>query len=276
MTRPTNPKWSELLIEAVERPGLILEAYSRFHGYSLGNQVAALCQCLGRGISPGPIGTVHKWNDLGRRVKKGERAISLCMPVTVQERAEPAAKDSTPEPLFQPRPKTIFLWKPRWFVLAQTEGDTMPADTQIPSWDKARALKALGVSEVPFTHTDGNVQGYARGRTVSVSPLAQLPAKTLLHELAHVELGHCVTDGDDRLDLPKTLTEAEAEAVALLCLEALALPGAEYARGYIQAWYGRGTVLPDHSAQRIFKAADKILRAGQAVPVDARAFAAAS
>jgi hypothetical protein len=186
--------------------------------------------------------------------------------VTVQERAERAAEVSTPAPLFQPRPKTFFMWKPRWFVLAQTEGDAVPAQMQIPSWDKVRALDTLGVREVPFTHTDGNVQGYARGRTVAVSPLAQLPAKTLLHELAHLQLGHCVADGEDRLDLPKTLTEAEAEAVALLCLEALDLPGAEYARGYIQAWYGRGKVLPDASAQRIFKAADTILRAGRPKP----------
>jgi len=263
MTRETNPTWSALLVEAVERPGLILEAYRRFHGYSLGNQVAALCQCLGRGISPGPIATVHKWNELGRRVKKGERAISLCMPVTVQERTDIAAQEGTPAPAFHPGLKTLFMWKPRWFVLAQTDGDAMPAELQIPSWDKVRALDTLGVREVPFTHTDGNVQGYARGRTVSVSPLAQLPAKTLFHELGHVQLGHCVTDGEDRFDLPKTLTEAEAESVALLCLEALALPGIEYARGYIQAWYGRGTALPDASAQRIFKAADSILRAGR-------------
>ncbi|MEO6325936.1 MAG: DUF1738 domain-containing protein [Thermoanaerobaculia bacterium] len=275
MTRPTNSNWSELLIEAVERPGFILEAYRRFHGYSLGNQVAALCQCIGRGIPPGPIGTVRKWNDLGRRVKRGERAISLCMPVTVKERSNGDPESEVPVS-FDPAARTIFLWKPHWFVLAQTEGESTPADTPIPAWDKVRALEVLGMQEVPFTHSDGNVQGYARGRTVAVSPLAQLPAKTLFHELGHILLGHCVTEGVDRVELPRTLTEAEAEAVALLCLDALELPGAEYARGYIQAWYGRGTALPDHSAQRIFRSADKILRAGQAVPVEARTLAAAS
>ncbi len=43
-------------------------------------------------------------------------------------------------------------------------------------------------------------------------------------------------------------------------------PGAEYARGYIQSWYGAGNPLPEHSAQRIFKAADTILRAGRSEP----------
>ena len=63
--------------------------------------------------------------------------------------------------------------------------------------------------------------------------------------------------------LDELAAEAEAEAVALLCLEALGLPGADYARGYIQSWYGSGQPLPEHSAQRIFKAADTILRAGR-------------
>ena len=63
---------------------------------------------------------------------------------------------------------------------------------------------------------------------------------------------------------PRNLREVEAEAVALLCCEALNLEGAEYCRGYIQHWLGpkRGDVIPDRSAQKIFRAADQILRAG--------------
>ena len=37
-----NQKWSELLKAAVSEPGLILKAYSNFHSYSLGNQIAAM------------------------------------------------------------------------------------------------------------------------------------------------------------------------------------------------------------------------------------------
>ena len=36
------PKWSALLVEAVNKPGLIMEAYSAFHNYSIGNQILAL------------------------------------------------------------------------------------------------------------------------------------------------------------------------------------------------------------------------------------------
>jgi hypothetical protein len=31
---PDVPKWSALLVEAVNKPGLIMEAYSAFHNYS--------------------------------------------------------------------------------------------------------------------------------------------------------------------------------------------------------------------------------------------------
>ena len=32
--------------------------------------------------------------------------------------------------------------------------------------------------------------------------------------------------------------------------------------GYIQHWWGQGNPIPERSAQRIFKAADQILKAG--------------
>jgi len=50
-------------------------------------------------------------------------------------------------------------------------------------------------------------------------------------------LGH-TTESDiaDTERTPKNLREVEAEAVALLCCEALGLEGAAYCRGYIQNW----------------------------------------
>jgi len=53
----------------------------------------------------------------------------------------------------------------------------------------------------------------------------------------------------------------------------LGLEGADYARGYIQLWLSRGSgssaeVIPDKSAQKIFRAADQILRAGRSEPAE--------
>lgn len=62
---------------------------------------------------------------------------------------------------------------------------------------------------------------------------------------------------------PRSVAEVEAEAVALLCCESLGLPGAEFSRGYIQSW-AKGEPISGRSAQRIFHAADRILKAGYA------------
>ena len=84
----TNPRWAELLHKAVTEPGIVSTAFSRFHQYSLGNQLLAYVQCKRRGIELGPIGTFMRWKELSRHVKKGERAITLCMPVTGKRTAD--------------------------------------------------------------------------------------------------------------------------------------------------------------------------------------------
>src|SRR5712691_9173024 len=262
-----TPQFVDLLSRALNEPGVVSRAYSAFHGYSIGNQLLAFFQCAERGITPGPIATFMGWKDKGRYVRKGAKALVLCMPITAKRKAEDrpdtnASDDGKPETF------TRFIYRPNWFVLAQTDGqDVEPLP--IPAWDRGRALNALGVVEEPFTGTDGNCQGYARQRSIAVSPVAELPHKTRFHELAHVVLGHTaeaeagLSDSDMT---PRSLREVEAEAVALVCLEALGLPGADHCRGYIQHWNQQRDAepIPERSAQRIFKAADQILKAGTA------------
>jgi len=75
---------ARLLEEAVTEPGIISTAYRTFHTCSFGNQLLALSQCFARGIQPGPIATFQRWKELGRHVRLGEKAITLCRPVTVK------------------------------------------------------------------------------------------------------------------------------------------------------------------------------------------------
>jgi hypothetical protein len=42
--------WGELLREAVEKPGRMLEAYTAVHNYSFGNALLALEQCIRRNL----------------------------------------------------------------------------------------------------------------------------------------------------------------------------------------------------------------------------------
>lgn len=252
--------------------GVVSRAYSAFHEYSVGNQLLALTQCAERGIPPGPMATFLGWKDKGRHVRKGEKAITLCQPRMCkrQSSAETAlVSDGSESDDSQCATFTRFVYRPHWFVVSQTDGAECPP-TVASGWDQARALDMLEVDEEPFAALDGNCQGYARDRTIAVSPVAELPYKTRFHELAHVVLGHTSEIATGMMDAevtPRTLREIEAEAVALVCLEALALPGAERCRGYIQHWNAeRGAEpIPERNAQRIFKAADRILKAGAMV-----------
>ena len=253
---PALASFADLLQSAVAEPGVISAAYRQFHDYSVGNQLLASSQCLERGIQPGPIATFMGWREKGRYVRKGEKAITLCRPVTAKRTT--TSDDGTEETT----PATWFVYKPFWFVLSQTEGADLPI-APIPSWDGARALDALNVSEIAFDATNGNVMGFARERSIAISPLNPMPQKTMFHEVAHVLLGH-TSEGEqsDGELTPRNLRECEAEAVALVCCAALDLPGIELSRGYIQSWWAHGNPIPERSAQRILKAADQILKAG--------------
>ena len=247
--------WSSLLADAVNKPGVISKAYSAFHRYSIGNQMLAFSQCEGRDIPIGPIATYKRWQDLGRTVQKGQKAIQLCMPVTINKKD--ANGEKTGECF------NTFALRNNWFVLSQTEGAEYTEETAIPSWDKAQAMQALDVTEIGFSYPDGNVQGYAVGRNIAVSPVAALPHKTRFHELAHVVLGH-TSEGQlaDSERTVKNIAEVEAESVAYICCSILGLPGLDECRGYIQGWL-RGHDITDKTAQRIFGAAEKILKAGR-------------
>jgi hypothetical protein len=190
------------------------------------------------------------------------------MPITCKRQEE----DSDEEYTF-----TSFIYKARWFVLSQTDGQGLEPIT-IPEWDAERALCALGIERIPFDHPDGNVQGFSRNRQIAINPLAQLPHETLFHELAHSILHSSEDDFADAESTPRSLCEVEAEAVALICCESLGLEGATYCRGYIQHWLhreleGNAEAIPEKSAQKIFRAADQILRAGRTITAQAEEYA---
>ncbi len=116
-------------------------------------------------------------------VKRGERALILCMPITRKYRDEEA--EGSDDEANGERTFTSFMHKARWFVISQTIGDEF-TPPRLPEWDAERALAALDIEEIPFTDTDGNCQGFARARKIAINPVAQLPTKTLFHEAAHL------------------------------------------------------------------------------------------
>ena len=238
MSTPSPRAFADLLASAVTEPGILSQAYRQFHHYSLGNQLLAMFQCHERGIALGPIDTFRGWMALGRHVRKGETAITLCMPMSVKRspkthRVDADTADDSPEHV------TWFVYKRRWFVLAQIEGDAQP-EPEIPTWDRDTALSRFDIKEIQFECADGNCLGYSRERSIAINPVNPMPHKTMLHETAHILLGHTAegVQADSEVT-PRSLRECEAESVALLCCAALDLPGVAECRGYIQSWWAQ-------------------------------------
>jgi len=156
----------------------------------------------------------------------------------------------------------FFVWKPRWFVLAQTEGQEYKPDAANNAWDRAKALETLNIEERPFEMVDGNCQGYSHHRVIAINPLAVNPLKTTIHEIAHILCGHTtesrVTDSELTA---RHIREAEAESVAFLVGSIIGIENLSDSRGYIQGWL-QGDSIPEKSAQKIFRVADQILKAG--------------
>lgn len=260
MNERQHATWGELLRDAVEKPGRMLAAYTAFHNYSFGNALLALEQCTRRNLQPGPLNTYRGWLEKKRQVRKGEKGITLCMPMPFKKVAQNDNGES--EDTKEPETRHAFRFRSYWFVLAQTEGEESYV-APIPGFDLETALGALDIVRIEFDEINGNIQGFARERGISVNRLAGLPHKTTFHELAHVMLGHTTTERlvDSEHTAPH-LREVEAESVALICCETLGLEGAEFCRGYIQHWLKTEKEIPNHNAARIFAAATSILKAG--------------
>src|ERR1700724_2548259 len=98
MPERQHATWGELLRAAGEKSGRMLAAYHAFHNYSFGNALLALEQCIRRNLQPGPLNTYRGWLERKRQVRKGEKGITLCMPMPFKKTGQAEnVKDETAE-----------------------------------------------------------------------------------------------------------------------------------------------------------------------------------
>src|SRR5215471_4336742 len=138
-----HASWGELLRDAVEKPGRMLEAYTAFHNYSFGNALLALEQCIRRNLQPGPLNTYRGWLEKKRQVRKGEKGITLCMPMPFKKAAQNASNEAAENA--EPETRYGFRFRAYWFVLAQTEGEEAYA-APITGFDIETALRTLNIA----------------------------------------------------------------------------------------------------------------------------------
>jgi hypothetical protein len=251
--------WRATLTEALNAPGSVGTTYTRFYNYSFLNQIRLMMQGTRE-----PVATYNRWIELGRQVRKGSEAKVVFAPIMVGRDAK-AGENVVIGADGKPRKRQIlvgFRDSRTVFGFSDTDGDDLPS-VELPGWDTDTALAALKVDRVAFDMVNGNAQGFAfedtEGRHLALNPTAAYPAKTLLHELAHLTLGHC-KHGDET---HRGVAEFEAEATAYLAAKELQLIDWDPAesRAYIQNWLG-GTEVAEDSIARVFAAVNKILTAG--------------
>jgi antirestriction protein ArdC len=265
--KTTEVDWCATLMEALNSPGALGNTYTRFYNYSFLNQIRLLMQ----GVAE-PVATYNRWRELGRQVRKGSKAKTVLAPVLISHEAKDAYGNMVVGDDGKPRKYQIlvgFRDSRTVFGYSDTDGDDLPP-VRLPGWDVDTALAELGVDRVSFDMINGNAQGFSfedvEGRHVAINPTAAYPAKTLLHELAHLMLGH----SKDNDHTHRGVAEFEAEATAYLVakeLELIAWDPAE-SRAYIQGWLAGDEVTEDNIT-RVFAAVNKILMAGRVVVAEA-------
>jgi len=248
--------WGKVIETALSAPGNMGNTYDRFYNYSYLNQIYLRMQ----GVQE-PVATLKRWNAIGRTVLKGSKAKEIIRPLIVEQKQY---DDITENRLVGFKAVRCI------FTLSETEGAELPP-SKLPEWSADTVLQHLRIRQVPFNELNPNIQGYSRGRDVAINPVAVSPNKTLIHEMAHIVLGHTVPEAYKEYVTHRGIKEFEAEATAYLTLNELDRLDEQTAiasRGYIRNWLDN-TRPPDTAIRRVFSATDQILKAGRMLESEA-------
>ena len=217
-----------------------LDAMSRFHNYSFGN----ILEIARQRPSASRVAGMYAWNQLGRRVKKGEKGIRILAPIIGIKRKsdEEAEKDITK----QNTSVLVGFRNAYVFDVEQTEGVELPTMREIygdVGENHNRLLSFIerqGI-ELVFTEKIAPALGMSYGGRIAILP-GQSKSETfatLLHELAH-EMLH---KAERRTTTTKVVRETEAEAIAFVVGKAVGLEAGTASADYIALYHGNASLL---------------------------------
>jgi len=223
----------------------LIEKIGHFHRYSVHNVALIIAQKPNATLVAG----FHRWNELGRRVKKGEKGIAILAPHF--SRKEVVDKDTGE---VREEKRLAGFHTAYVFDISQTEGEPIQTPERIPGGSEIyERIKAACPVPVRERLVRDGVLGFTNGREVVLRPDvdAATKAETLLHEWAHVVMHFDKEEGS------RQVAELEAEAVAYAVGRELGLP-MKGSANYILDWHGTVEKL-DACLERIRKAASEML-----------------
>jgi hypothetical protein len=221
-----------------------LSAMAKFHYYSFGNILLIAMQKR----NATRVAGMYAWNQLGRRVRRGEKGILIFAPMVGRKRKKEAdeknqehadVKESTTDrntdgKLVGFRP--VYVWD-----VSQTEGSDLPKLDEVqgdPAEQLPRLIAFVKSQNIKFEYSENiaPARGLSYGGLIRLLP-NMAPAEefsTLVHELAH-EMIHRV---ERRTVITKTVKETEAESVAFVVSKAIGLETGTASADYIPALSG--------------------------------------
>lgn len=219
-----------------------LDAMSRFHNYSFGN----ILEIARQRPSASRVAGMYAWNQLGRRVKKGEKGIRILAPIVCLKRKpeEEAEKDITKQ-----NTRVLVGFRNAYvFDVEQTEGVELPAMREVygdvgENHDRLVSFIDRQSIELVFTENIAPALGMSYGGRIAILP-GQSKAETfatLVHELAH-EMLH---KAERRTTTTKVVRETEAEAIAFVVGKAVGLEAGTASADYIHLYHGNASLLTE-------------------------------
>ena len=219
-----------------------LDAMSRFHNYSFGN----ILEIARQRPDATRVAGLWSWNQLGRKVKKGEKGIRILAPIIGVRRKtdEEAEKD----PVYTNKPVLVGFRNAYVFDVSQTEGAELPAMHEVygdvgDNRDRLLAFIERQDIELVFTEIIAPALGVSYGGRIAILP-GQSKAEefaTLVHEVAH-ELLH---KAERRTTTTKAVKETEAEAIAFVVGKTLGLENGSASADYIHLYHGNASLLAE-------------------------------
>lgn len=217
-----------------------LDAMVHFHNYSFGN-VLAIARQKPQATN---VAGMWAWNQLGRRVKRGEKGIAILAPMIAVARKDNAKSDG------EASKKPALLGFRRVYVWdeSQTEGAALPELEKVTGTagvylDRLREYVIAQGITLEFDEKIAPALGMAAGTTIRILPGQTQPEEfsTLVHELAHLMLKH----GERRTATTKTVRETEAEAIAFVVGKSIGLTTSTASADYIGLYHGNAALLTE-------------------------------
>jgi antirestriction protein ArdC len=219
-----------------------LDAMARFHNYSFGN----ILQIARQRPDATNVAGMYTWNQLGRRVKKGEKGIQIFAPMIGKNRKK---QEETEQNRDEKSASILVGFRAVYvFDVAQTDGAELPAPAAVTGEAGAHLdrlvefVQQQGI-ELEYNERIAPAQGASYGGKIVLLP-GQSKAETfatLVHELGH-EMLH---KADRRTATTKVVRETEAESIAFIVGKAIGLQTGTASADYIQLYHGNAALLAE-------------------------------